>query len=161
MDRRTVILGTATSVAGSATAALAWPPERRCDDPRERRNLRVMEEWVDNLVTGGDNSAFKSPDMTVTTPAALPYGGTIPDAEYGEALARYWGPPPTPPEGEPTLFADADRVFLQGTFAATGQPTGLAVEVPLVEVFTLARGLVTNDTLYFLDLDVILAALDA
>lgn len=135
------------------TRRLRWSSRRE-----ERINLCIMERYIENLTSGNGaaNAQFKSPDMTVTTPDPLPYGGTIPDAEYGPQLFRYWSP--LPPTSEPELFSARDRVFLLGNFAATGVATGIEIDAPLVEAFTLVDRLIVNDTIYFFDLTRVLDA---
>jgi hypothetical protein len=173
MNRRTLVTRIAAATAALPLLATARPSYAMEDErqtnrrrhPRrqwcEERNLAVMRQYIDNLTSGNGaaNAEFKSPAMTVTVPAALPYGGTKPDAEYGPALFQFVRPSSTPPALEPTLYADADKVFLSGSFAAVGQATGVAFDVPLLEVFTLENALITNDTIFYFDLDVVLAAL--
>ncbi len=158
-----VAVGAATPLITSASVDALQSPVRgsRGGQQREDRNLTVMRAYIDNLTSGNGaaNAVFKSPSMTVTTPAALPYGGTKPDAEYGPALGQFFRPSDTPPVVAPTLYADADKVFLSGSFAAIAAATGTAFDIPLLEVFTLADELIVNDTIYYFDLDVLLAAL--
>jgi hypothetical protein len=175
MNRRTLVTRTAAvAFAGAAAPLLSASPTHALQEPgqsdgrrrpdgqrHEDRNLAVMRKYVDNLTSGNGaaNAMFKSPSMTVTAPAALPYGGTTPDAVYGPALGQYFRPSDTPAAIEPTLYADGDKVFLSGSFAAVALATGTAFDVPLLEVFTLADALITNDTIYYFDLDVLLTAL--
>jgi hypothetical protein len=175
MNRRTLFSrGAAAAIAGAAAPMLVpgfsyafQEPAQGADfglgggAPCEERNLAVMRQYVDNLTSGNGaaNAMFKSPMMTVTVPAALPYGGTKPDDEYGPSLGQYFRPSDTPPAIEPTLYADGDKVFLSGSFAAVALATETTFDVPLLEVFTLAEALITNDTIYYFDLDVLLAAL--
>jgi hypothetical protein len=175
MNRRTLVTRAATAtLVGVATPLLTSVPLHALDEPprsdrsrrptRQRcedRNLAIMRQYIDNLTSGNGaaNAEFKSPAMTVTVPGALPYGGTIPDTDYGPALGQYFLPPAAPPAVEPTLYADADKVFLDGSFAAVGAATGTAFDIPLLEVFTLENSLITNDTIYYFDLDILLAAI--
>lgn len=169
MNRRAAIAG------GIAATVPLWPNragarfDRDGDSRRafvsgqreEWRNLRVMNEWVENLTTGNGaaNADLRTADMTVTVPAALPYGGTLLDADYAAALGEYLRPPTGPPARDAVLYADQDRVFLDGSFRAVGAATGVEFDVPVLEVFALVDGLVANDTIYYFDLDVLLAAL--
>jgi hypothetical protein len=134
---------------------------QRCNKAEERRNLKVMEQWIANLgVNPGANADLRTDDMTVTLPDSLPYGGTYPAAEYEQVLRTYWLPPSGPSEAPaPTLTASCDQVILQGDLNFTSAATGIEVDIPLVEVFTFEDGLVTNDTFYFFDTQVLLDAL--
>jgi hypothetical protein len=119
-----------------------------------------METWVSNLTTDpGANDALKTPDMTATLPESLPYGGTIPVAEYVAAMAARWVPPAEPSETEPELTASCDRVFLQADLNLTAIATGIEIDVPVIEVFTIENGLVADFTPYYFDTQVLVDAL--
>lgn len=97
--------------------------------------------------------------MTVTVPDSLLYGGTLSAADYAAAAAGYWIRTEGATPAEPELTATCDKVYLEGRFSPTASATGIAVDMPIMEIFELEDGLVVSDTLFFFDSAQIVEAL--
>jgi ketosteroid isomerase-like protein len=129
----------------------------RCSTAIEDRNLKLFREYLAAL-TSGDIAAATSyftPDAVVVSYGSVPFAGTYSatDGSWLEVQEQYWdfssiGGDPQ----EPVLYADCDKVILNGPFQRTAQATGLTVDTRVIEYFTFNRaGKMIRDDFYLID----------
>jgi uncharacterized protein len=129
-------------------------------DPRSAESLAVMQGWIAALMAGQgrDRQAeFWHADAVVSLPASLPYGGDYPlsrAAEYHGAMHKLIDGRPSPPQ----LFAAGDKVFLIGNLGGSARKSGAAIEVPLIEIFTIRDGKIARDDFFYRDTAAFIAA---
>jgi hypothetical protein len=145
-----------------STLAQASSGQQTCAPEITQASLATLNGWLQALFSGTAGEAlpkYWSTDAKIELPSSLPYGGTYSafDPKYGMAVMTAWDTQNI--SATPKLDAACDKVFLQSRWNATAKKTGIKVDTPLLEVFTVQNGKIVHDQLYFFDLKVMLDAL--
>ena len=106
--------------------------------------MAVVTELA-RLFAAGDGAgalALFAPDIRIQQPASLPHGGWHHGhdgmASLGAIFGRYW----TRTISDPRIFGDGGRVVQVTTQSWTANSTGRAATADVVELFSVAGGLV-------------------
>jgi uncharacterized protein len=132
------------------------------DSPSVDSPLQVVQEMARRFQAGdfeGANALFH-PDIRIEQPASLPHGGWHRGydgmAEMGATFGRYWDRS----VGEPRIFGDQSGVVQVTTQTWTSKQTSRSATVDVVELFSVAGGLVTEIRVFQQDTHLLLATLD-
>lgn len=134
-----------------------------CDVSVTHHSLEVVTAWLKFLTGGNGAPSFADywhENSVVILPEALPYGGRYSLAEqaaYGRAIQEHWDLSNV--NASPTLHGACNNVFLEGCWSATARATGIKIDTPLLEIFTLQGDKIIQDELFFFDLAEVLEAL--
>ena len=136
-------------------------PVQTADGVEGAKSLAVLQGWTKALLSGRapmEHNNYWSPDAVISVPKWLPYGGDYTMdrvMEYGGAMMSTWDVKPAPP----SLYGVADKVFLHGRWTGTARATGKAVDMALLEIFTVRDGKIVRDEFFFEDSAALLEAL--
>ncbi len=136
-------------------------PVQTADGIEGAKSLAVLKGWTEALLGGRapmEHANFWAPDAVVSVPKCLPYGGDYTMdriMDYGMAVMSNWDVKPAPP----SLYASGNKVFLVGRWTGTAKKTGKAVDMPLLEIFTVRDGKIIHDEFFFEDTSALIAAL--
>jgi uncharacterized protein len=137
-------------------------PIQTADGVEGAKSLAVLQGWTEALLGGRApmvHAEYWATDAVVSVPKCLPYGGDYAMdrmMEYGGAVMSNWDIAPAPP----SLYAAGDKVFLMGRWTGKARKTGKAVDMALLEIFTVRDGKIVHDEFYFEDTAALLAALE-
>jgi uncharacterized protein len=129
-------------------------------DEEGAKSLAVMQGWIDALMSGNGvakQADFWHSDAVVSLPTSLPFGGDYPLSEvskYHHALRDLIDGRPSPPQ----LYGAGDKVFLMGRLTGSARKSGLPIDVPMIEIFTIRDGKIARDDFYFHDTAEFIAA---
>jgi ketosteroid isomerase-like protein len=164
----------AVTIAVCAPALAAEPANsapsadsRPCNTLLEERNLALFKEYLAELTSGAlpDTSKYFTPDAVVVSYGSVVYAGTyqVTNGAWGAVQQAYWDFANTAPLAEqPVLYADCDKVILNGPFKRTARATGQTVDTRVIEYFTFNReGKIVRDDFYLADTAAVNAALGA
>jgi ketosteroid isomerase-like protein len=138
-------------------------PIQTADGVEGAKSLAVLQGWTAALLSGRapmEHNNYWAPDAVVLVPKWLPYGGDYGMdriMEYGMAMMSTWDVKPSAPD----LYGCGDKVFLRGRWTGTAKKTGKAVDMALLEIFTVRDGKIVHDEFFFEDSAALLAALEA
>lgn len=159
--------------AGSANASeMAMPGAEsarkpsRCSTAIEDRNLAAFQSYLAALISGDFAKAvtYFTPDAVVVAYGSVPFAGTYSaaDGTWGALQQQYWDFSSMGAQEEPVLYADCDKVILNGQFKRVARATGRTVDTRVIEYFTFDRqGKITRDDFYIVDTAAVNAALAA
>jgi ketosteroid isomerase-like protein len=139
------------------------PPVQIAEGAEGAKSLAVMQGWIGALMSGKAQEMedqFWASDAVVSLPKSLPYGGDYTRDrmdEYRRAMFGTWEVRPSPP----SLYAVADKVFLNGRWTGKARATGKSVDMPILEIFTIKNGKIVHDQFFFSDTVALLEALKA
>jgi uncharacterized protein len=109
---------------------------------------------------GAGALALFHPDIRIEQPASLPHGGWHHGhagmASMGAVFGQYWSRAIT----DPRIFGRDGRVVQVTTQTWTAKSTGRSATVDVVELFSVAGGLVTEIRVFQQDTHALLATLD-
>jgi ketosteroid isomerase-like protein len=150
------------AVCGPALAAEpadSVPPAdgRPCNTLLEERNLARFKEYLAALTSGAlpDTSKYFTPDAVVVSYGSVVFAGTyqVTNGAWGAVQQAYWDLADIAPMAEqPALYADCDKVILNGPFKRKARATGQTVDTRVIEYFTFNRdGKIARDDFYLAD----------
>jgi ketosteroid isomerase-like protein len=154
----------ALAIAAGGPALAAGPADsapsadsRRCSTPLEERNLALFKEYLAALTSGAlpDTSRYFTPDAVVVSYGSVVFAGTylVTNGAWAAVQQAYWDfADMAPMLEEPVLYADCDKVILNGQFKRKARATGQTVDTRVIEYFTFDReGKIVRDDFYLAD----------
>lgn len=136
----------------------------RCSTAIEDRNLATFQSYLAALTSGDFTKAitYFAPDAVVVAYGSVPFAGTYSatDGTWGALQQQYWDFNNLGAQEEPVLYADCDKVILNGQFKRIARLTGRTVDTRVIEYFTFdQQGKITRDDFYVADTAAVNAAL--
>jgi uncharacterized protein len=129
-------------------------------DEQGAKSLAVMQAWIEALMSGQGatrQDEFWHSDAVVSLPKSLPFGGDYPLSDvskYHHGMRALIDGRPSPPQ----LYGAGDKVFLMGHLTGKAIKSGLPIDVPLIEIFTIRDGKIARDDFYYQDTAAFIAA---
>lgn len=125
-------------------------------------SAEVVEELARRFRAGDRDGARQlfHPDVRIQQPASLPHGGWHRGHEgmdrMGQSFARHWDRT----IDTPRILGCGETVVQVTTQTWTARATGRAATVDVVELFTVAEGLITEIRVFQQDTHLLLGTLD-
>jgi ketosteroid isomerase-like protein len=149
----------------AATAPQAQRKDSRCSTAIEERNLATFQSYLAALRSGDQNAthSFWASSAIIVAYGSVPFAGTfaVNDGTWGSLQQQYWDfGNMGVSEEDPVLYADCDKVILNGPFKRTARATGRSVDIRVIEYFTFNKeGKMTRDDFYLSDTAAVRSAL--
>lgn len=169
-----LLAATVAFVASSNAAPPNTAPENidksrassRCNTFVEDRNLANFEAYLAALTSGDFAKALSyfAQEAVVNAYGSVPFAGTYSatDGSWVALQQQYWVFNADAAQEAPVLYADCDKVILNGPFKRTARASGRALDTRVIEYFSFdAHGKIVRDDLYFADTAAVNAALAA
>lgn len=160
------LLSAAVSVSAQAATPTADQQRQpsRCSTAVEDRNLANFRAYLAALTSGDIATAigYYASGATVVAHGSVPFAGTftVADGAWGAVQQRYWNLDNIDTTQQPALYADCDKVILNGPFKRTARATGRIVDTRVIEYFTFDKqGKMVRDDFYLIDTAAVNAAL--
>ncbi len=140
----------------AADTAVASREPGRCNTAVEERNLTRFKTYLSALTSGDFATAqsYFAPGAVVVAYGSVPFAGTYTTADgaWGALQQQYWDFSNVGALEDPVLYADCDKVILNGQFKRVARATGLTVDTRVIEYFSFdAQGLIVRDDFYLAD----------
>ena len=122
-------------------------------DDIQAANIKLVRSMSENFVAGRLEAvkAHIAEDMVMTLPTGLPYGGVyhgwLGYLDVAAALGEYWTNLSFAP---PDYAASGDKVVVMTAFKGRSK-SGVAVDMPLTEIWEIHGGLVDRITAFYFD----------
>jgi ketosteroid isomerase-like protein len=149
------------AVDGSADKG---PTLSRCSTFVEERNRANFEAYLAALTSGDFAKAlgYFAPGAVVVAYGSVPFAGTYSatDGAWAALQQQYWDFSAGAAQEAPVLYADCNKVILNGSFKRVARATGRTVDSRVIEYFTFdAQGKMVRDDFYLADTAAVNAAL--
>jgi ketosteroid isomerase-like protein len=160
--------GALAAEGGAAAASAAEPgqsrPPSRCSTAVEDRNLQTYRAYLAALTRGDFAEAltYFASGATVVAYGSVPFAGTYgaADGSWAALQQQYWDFSNLGVQEEPVLYADCDKVILNGQFRRTARATGRVVDTRVIEYFSFdSQGRIVRDDFYLAETAAVNAAL--
>jgi ketosteroid isomerase-like protein len=152
------LLCLAISASAQTTAPAVEHPRQpsRCSTALEDRNLANFRAYLAALTSGDIATAvgYYAPGAAVVAHGSVPFAGTftVADGAWGAVQQQYWDFSNIDATEQPVLYADCDKVILNGPFKRTARATGRTVSTRVIEYFTFNNeGKILRDDFYLTD----------